>query len=329
MPGSSKSLARDNTVLGFRKVDDPPPPRRRKRDSHKGTFGHVFVVAGSQRMMGAALLCSEAATRAGAGLVTLGCPRSLQRYVAPACPTTISIPLPETFEASLALGAWPAIKAFCENATVLALGPGLSRHPATALLARRIVERVELPLVIDADGLNAVSEDVGVLKRAKGPVVVTPHPGEMSRLIGAAIGEIQGDRKGFACRFAKQYNVTVVLKGAGTVVAGGGRVYINDTGNPYMASGGTGDVLTGMIAGLLAHRMSPFDAARTAAYWHGLIGDEAPNAAGPGAVTAADLVDHLQSSTTDLDWYHEELHLEDSHVFDPDREDGSDNGNGW
>jgi NAD(P)H-hydrate epimerase len=243
----------------------------------------------------------------------------------------MSIPLEETFEGSLSLGAWPEIEAFCENADVVALGPGLSRHPSTAMLVRRIVDLVDLPMVIDADGLNALAENPELLSRRKksAPIVVTPHPGEMSRLAGVPIGEIQQDRKGIACRFAKKHNVTVVLKGAGTIVAGAGRVYLNETGNPYMASGGTGDVLTGMVAGLLAQRMNPFEAARTATYWHGLIGDEAPNAAGPGVVTAADLVDHLQSSTTELDWYHEELHLEDSHMFDPDREDGTEDGNDW
>ena len=307
----------------FREVQTPPPPERRRPDGHKGDYGHVLVVAGSRRMMGAAILCSTAATRAGAGLVTLACPAGMQPSVAPASPTTMSLPLKETGDGSIALGAWPQVEAFAERATVIAAGPGLGRNRSTVLFVRRLVERAALPLVLDADALNALAGHAGLVRAARGPVILTPHPGEMSRLTGHSTAEIQANRRGAACDLAQGTGAIVVLKGAQTVVAGAGKVYVNTSGNPYMASGGTGDVLTGMIAGLLAQRMSPFDAARTGVYWHGLTADRAPNAAGPGAVTAADLLVGMQSSASDIDWYNEQLDLEDRDVFDPDAADAA------
>jgi hydroxyethylthiazole kinase-like uncharacterized protein yjeF len=309
-------------VSGFQEVDYPPVPAARDTDAHKGDFGHLLVVAGSRRMMGAAMLCCRAATRSGAGLVTLACPASMQRSVAGALPTTMTLPLSETLDGSLALGAWPRIEAFCERATVIACGPGLGQNRSTQMLVRRIVERSPLPLVLDADALNALAECPDLIASARGPVIVTPHPGEMARLTGQTVEAVQSDRRGAATRFAEQTGATVVLKGAHTVVAKRGRVYVNDSGNPYMASGGAGDVLTGMVAGLLAQKTGAFDAARTTVYWHGLAADRAPNAAGPGAVTAEDILDQLRRSATDIDWDKEEIRLDDSSMFDPD-DDGS------
>jgi NAD(P)H-hydrate epimerase len=315
--------------MNFREVGPPSLPPGRKERSHKGDYGHVLVVGGSRRMMGAALMCSQAAIRVGAGLTTLACPRSLQPMVPWDLPTSMSLPLPETPEGSIALGAWPQIQAFTERATVLAVGPGLSRNRATALLVQRIVREAPLPVVLDADGLNALEGRADLLNDAKSPIIVTPHPGEMSRLNDRPVSDIQQDRRGAACRFAARHHVTAVLKGAGTVVAGDRRVYVNPSGNPYMACGGAGDVLTGMVAGLLAQKLRPFDAARTAVYWHGLAADRAPNSAGPGAVTATDIVQHLNRSASDIDWYNEEIDLDESHRYDPDRTDEDDEPNPW
>ena len=301
----------------------PSVPELRRPDSHKGEFGHVLVVAGSRRMMGAAVLCSRAATRAGAGLVTLGCPSGMQPYVAQASPTSMTLPLKETPDGGVALGAWPQVEAFCDRASVIAAGPGLGRNRSTELFVRRLVERSTLPLVLDADALNALAGSADALSSAQVPVIVTPHPGEMSRLTDRSTAQIQGDRRRAARSFAGRTGAVVVLKGAGTVVADAERIYVNETGNPYMASGGAGDVLTGMIAGLLARGLAPFDAARTAAYWHGLAGDRAPSAVGPGAVTATDLLEQLRRSASDIDWYGEELDLGHERVFDPDREEES------
>lgn len=305
----------------FREVEHPPLPEPRAPATHKGHFGHVLVIAGSRRMAGAAALCSAAATRAGAGLVTLACPAGIQPHLAAAWPTTMTLPLKETPDGTIALGAWPQLEPFFDKATVVAAGPGLGRNPSTDLLVHRLIERSPLPLVLDADALNAIAGNAGLLYPARAPVIVTPHPGEMSRLCGRAAAEVQANRRGAACDFAERHRVIVVLKGAETIVAGAGKVFINASGNPYMASGGAGDVLTGMIAALLAQRLNPFDAARTAVYWHGLAGDRAPSAAGPGAVTALDLLEQLRRSGSDIDWYNEELDLEERHVFDPDAVD--------
>lgn len=307
----------------FYQVEQPPLPEPRNEASHKGDFGHVLVIAGSRRMMGAAALCGIAASRVGSGLVTLACPASMQPHVAQAWPTMMTLPLSETFDGGIALGAWPRIEEFLGRATVVAAGPGLGLNPSTVLLVHRLVERAPLPLVLDADALNALAGRTELLRSATGPVVVTPHPGEMARLTGRPVAEIQQDRGAAAHEFVQGGTMTLVLKGAGTVVAGAGQLYVNMSGNPYMASGGAGDVLTGMIAGLLAQKMAPFDAARAAVFWHGLAADRAPNAGGPGAVTALDILDQLRKSGTDIDWYGEELHLEDDHVYDPDRPEDS------
>jgi len=305
-------------VPDFYQVDQPPLPEARKEDAHKGDFGHVLVIAGSRRMMGAAALASLAATRVGAGLVTLACPKSMQPHILAASPTTMTLPLRETPDGAIALGAWPELLAFFPRATVIAAGPGLGRSPSTELLIHRLVELSPLPLVLDADAINALAGHADLLRSAKVPIILTPHPGEMSRLTGKPVSEIQYDRRVTAHRFAEDHRVTLVLKGSGTVVAGAGQVYVNASGNPYMATGGAGDVLTGMIAGLLAQKLTPFEAARIAVYWHGLAADRAPAANGPGAVTAADLLDQLRRSTADIDWYNEELRLDEEEVFDPD-----------
>ena len=190
-------------------------------------------------------------------------------------------------------------------------------------MVHRLVERSPLPLVLDADALNALQGKADLLKSAKAPVIITPHPGEMSTLTGKPTAEIQYYRRSVAHDFAQRYRVTVALKGAGTVVAGEGQVFVNTSGNPYMASGGTGDVLTGMIAGLLAQKMSPFEATRTAVYSHGLAADRAPTSAAPGAVTATAIIEQLRRSGPAIDWYPEELRVDAARVFAPDEPDGS------
>ncbi len=307
----------------FYEVDEPPLPEPRKEQGHKGDFGHVLVVAGSRKMMGAAELASIAATRAGCGLVTLACPASMQPHVAQAWPTTMTLPLNETPDGSISLGAWPKIAAFFDRATVMAVGPGLGRNRSTELLVHRLIERSPVPLVLDADALNALEGNTALLQSARVPIIITPHPGEMSRLTGKSVADIQGDRRSAAFRFAECCRCTVVLKGAGTVVAGSGQVYVNTTGNPYMATGGVGDVLTGMVAGLLAQKMSPFEAARTAVYWHGLAADRAPSAGGPGAVTAIDIIEQLRRAGSEIDWYNEEISVGEDGIFDPDVDDES------
>ncbi|MDI6711082.1 MAG: NAD(P)H-hydrate dehydratase [Bacillota bacterium] len=269
------------------------PPR--SPQAHKGDFGRVLLVAGSRGMAGAARLAAAGALRAGAGLVTLAVPAGLQPVVAAGLTEAMTLGLPETVEGSLSLAAYDALAPSTALATVLALGPGLSTHPETVEVVRRLVQETSLPCVVDADGLNALALGALELRSRKGraPLILTPHPGEMARLVGRPAGEVQADRTGTATRGAAEWNAVVVLKGARTVIAGpDGTTYLNPTGNPGMASGGMGDVLTGIIAGLLAQGLDPLRAAAAGVYLHGRAGDLAVAARGgePRGLLAGDLL---------------------------------------
>ena len=261
----------------------------RAPDAHKGDMGRVFLLAGSKEMSGAAALCTTGALRIGAGLVTLGLPKSLHGPMVQKLTEAMFKVLPETKEGSLNLQGLPEIVSTIERMDAAGIGPGLSQQPQTKALVRQLLPKINKPLVLDADGLNALAEDVGLLKKLLLPIILTPHPGEMGRLIRQSSEDVQRDRKRTAVEFAKLHKVVVVLKGHGTVVASfDGSVYINETGNPGMASGGFGDVLTGMIAGLLGQKLSLFDAARLGVYLHGLAGDLAA-AQGQVGLLASDL----------------------------------------
>lgn len=266
---------------------------RREPDAHKGRFGHVLVLAGSTGFAGAACLAAEAALRCGAGLVTLGVPSSLLPVVATKLTACMTHPFREVPGGAFALGALPEILAFAQRCTVVALGPGIGRHRSTAKLVHALIRTLGKPLVLDADGLNALEGEAAVLKDARAPVVITPHPGEMARLTGLATRDIQARRQEVATAFARQHSVVVALKGHRTVVTDGRQVYVNETGNPAMASGGTGDVLTGLVAGLLAQGLAPFPATCLAVNLHGLAGDIAAAEAGTPAVTTTDLLNCL------------------------------------
>ncbi len=271
--------------------------KKRKKESHKGDFGHLFVMAGSSGYTGAALLCSQAALLSGSGLVTLGIPESLNTIVAKRIWELMTLPLPETREKSFSLRALPAILKKVEACDAVAIGPGLSRNRETVRLVHQLIPRIKKPMVIDADGLNAVSENPLVLKKAKAPVIVTPHPGEMARLIRKTGKEVQRDRKKVAKLFSFGYNVITVLKGYHTLVASPtGKLYVNPTGNPGMAKGGCGDVLTGIIGSFLGQGMSPFAAACNGVYVHGLAGDLAVKEKGEVSLLAGDLLKFLPSA---------------------------------
>jgi NAD(P)H-hydrate epimerase len=242
---------------------------------NKGTYGHLVVLAGSEGKTGAAALTSQGALRAGAGLVTLGIPASLNDIMEVKLTEAMTLPLPEAEDArALGRQALKPLQNFLENKTALALGPGLGTHPETRELVRHLARDLALPLVMDADGVNALAGDADLLKDAAGPRVLTPHPGEMARFLGITVPEVQADRLGTTLKAAARTRAVVVLKGAQTVVADpGGRASLNSTGNPALASGGTGDVLTGLIGGFLAQKLSPWDAARLGVYLHGLAAD--------------------------------------------------------
>ena len=274
---------------------------RRKADSNKGDYGHVFVLAGSAGFTGAAALCSQAALVSGSGLVTLGIAKSLNPIMARKLTEVMTRPLPETSGQTLSEKAYPAIMKFSEKADCIALGPGLSRDPSTQRLVRKLITTLKKPVVIDADGINAFEGKADLLKRAKAPVVITPHPGEMSRLSGLSVKRIAAAKEKVAKEFANKYNVVCVLKGHRTVVARpDGKTYVNPTGNPGMAKGGTGDVLTGIIASFIGQGMRPFDAAMLGVYLHGFAGDLAAKEKGEISMLASDLLNKIPAAIKKL-----------------------------
>lgn len=246
----------------------------RPPDGHKGTFGTCLLICGSRGFTGAVCLTAMAAVRAGAGLVRLAYPESLSPIIESAVLEPVKHPLPETGEKTLSLQALEPLLELAAGADAVAIGPGITTHSETRQLLLELLPKIEKPLVLDADGLNNLAGDVTILNRIKPPVILTPHPGEMSRLTGIPIQEINRRRVEIAREFTSQHKVFLVLKGAPTVVAAPeGRIFINPTGNSGLGSGGTGDVLTGLLAGLLAQGASPLNAALSAVFIHGLAAD--------------------------------------------------------
>jgi hydroxyethylthiazole kinase-like uncharacterized protein yjeF len=275
---------------------DATLPRRRP-DSHKGTYGHVYVVAGARGFTGAAVLAARGAIRGGAGLVTVAIPRSLVTVPTASLPEAMTLPLPETDAGTLSAAAEGVIReavsaADGKHPAVVAMGPGLTTHPEVVTAVRRLLPSLGGPVVVDADALNALAGNTAPLREAAGPVVITPHPGELARLMATSIPEIQRDRVAAARAAAAATRAVTVLKGARTVVAApDGRAGIVPNGNGAMATGGTGDVLTGIVGALLAQQLPPWEAAACAAYLHGLAGDiAAPGEFGLLAHEVADAV---------------------------------------
>ena len=264
----------------------------RRPDVHKGDFGHIFILAGSARFSGAAVLSGEAAIRSGAGLVTLGIPKSLNSAIIKIKPKEVmTLPLPETSDGSLSSAGYKKIKDFVKNADVLVVGPGLTQNKSTQGLTRKVISKIDKPVVIDADGLNALVGHLDLVGFAR---ILTPHPGEMARLLGFSIKKVQDNRIYITRKFAKDYKVTLVLKGHDTIVADfNGNLYINKTGNPGMATAGSGDVLTGMIAAFLAQGLKAFDASKYAVYLHGLAGDLAAKEKTQLGMIASDIIDKI------------------------------------
>lgn len=264
----------------------------RKPDAHKGQFGHLLVLAGSPGKTGAAALVSQAALRVGTGLITLGIPESLNPILEEKLTEVMTEPLPETREKTLALSAQQRIFELCSRKTTLAIGPGLSLNTETTRLVQQLIRKCPLPAVIDADGLSALAGKTEILRKSQKELILTPHPGEMARLAGSSIEDVQKNRIEVARGFAEEYGVVLVLKGSRSLVASpGGEIFINPTGNPGMASGGVGDVLTGMIAGLMAQGFPVLEAAKLGVYLHGLAGDYTAFLKGERGIAATDLVE--------------------------------------
>ncbi|HXF26479.1 MAG TPA: NAD(P)H-hydrate dehydratase [Bryobacteraceae bacterium] len=273
----------------FRHLLQPRP-----KESNKGKYGHVLAIAGARGKTGAAAMTGLAALRAGAGLVTVASAESAINAIAAHAPEIMTEPLPETQAGSISTRALDVerLEPILKGKNVVALGPGLSTHAETVRVVEQVVKHVELPMVIDADALNALAGKEIPTPAAR---VLTPHPGEMGRLIGKSVADVQSDRVGVARDFAKERRVTLVLKGNRTVIAfPDGRVFINPTGSPALSTGGTGDVLTGLIAGLIAQSPEDADAAVLAAvYLHGRAGELGAAELGERCLIATDLFRYL------------------------------------
>ncbi len=273
-------------------VTDLPYLAPRSADANKGTFGRVLVVAGSRGMSGAAVLCGSAALRGGAGLVRVAVPREVQPIVAVGNPCCMTVPLPEDAEGKLDLSAARDILTLARSSDVVAIGPGLGRGAPLTALVTRLLEHLQGPLVLDADGLNAVVQNTAALRRSA-PLILTPHPGEFGRLLNVDTGAVQANRRELATTFAAEHGLVLLLKGHRTIVTDGKRLYENTTGNPGMATAGSGDVLTGLVAALLAQGLDAFAAAQLGAYLHGLAGDLAKAELGEVGMIATDLLERL------------------------------------
>jgi NAD(P)H-hydrate epimerase len=267
------------------------PPR--PADSNKGLFGRILIVAGSRGMSGAAVLCAGSALRGGAGLVKVAVPAEILPIVAAGQPCCTTAALPQDAEGRISALALSSLMSLSEGHDVVAVGPGLDRSAELATLVPELVEKIARPMVIDADGLNAFVGQAERLHATAAPRIITPHPGEFARLLQLDVKTVQSQRRELATEFALKQNLIVVLKGHGTIVTDGRRVYVNTTGNPGMATGGTGDVLTGLIAALLGQHLAPFDAAQLGVYVHGLAGDLARDQIGEVSLIATDLLDFL------------------------------------
>jgi NAD(P)H-hydrate epimerase len=265
------------------------PPR--PGDTHKGDNGHIAVIAGSEGLTGAAVLASYGALRSGGGLVTLGIAQSLHDIMEMKCTEVMTRSLPEDTRGVLSLAAQEHIREMAQKADVLLIGPGLSTCGDITQLVQNLVQCISIPMVIDADGLNALAKNMDILEQAACALVFTPHPGEMARLAKIPLNDVQANRMEVARTYAQRWGATVVLKGARTVIATpDGQVYTNTTGNPVLATGGTGDVLAGLIAGFIGQGMTPENAAVAAVYIHGRTADTLARQAGERGILAGELL---------------------------------------
>ncbi|MHB8973316.1 MAG: NAD(P)H-hydrate dehydratase [Pirellulaceae bacterium] len=284
---------------------DLPRLSPRTAESHKGDYGRALLLGGSRGMSGAIALSGMAALRAGAGLVTLGVPTMCLETVAGFEPCFMTVPLPCDEHGCLGEAAAAAIQPWIARADVVACGPGLGRGPGVSPLVRSLYTSVTSPLVIDADGLNALAEPAGGLAEAGGPRIITPHPGEFQRLCGGDAQDPRGQQDPAgqqmqAVEMARAYRIVVVLKGHRTLITDGRRWVHNTTGNPGMATAGSGDVLTGILTALLGQGLDTWEAARLGVYLHGLAGDVAARRHTQVAMTARDLVQFLPAAWQEL-----------------------------
>jgi hydroxyethylthiazole kinase-like uncharacterized protein yjeF len=295
----------DDKSLTLEMVDEEfvvPLFGRRKRDTHKGSYGHLLVISGSLGKTGAAVMAGRAALKMGAGLVTVATASSCLPLVARSTPELMTEPLAETKEKTIAVEAVGRAVELCRGKDGLVLGPGLSTHPSTARFVGELLAKVKLPLVLDADGLNILAENQTLMQKLPRPAILTPHPGEFGRFLGMNAAAVLEKRLELVPEFAKKHNVVLVLKGYRTLVAApDGRTYINSTGNPGLATGGSGDVLSGMLGGQLVQEKDALRAALSAVYAHGLAGDRAAERLSQKSLTATDIIRTLPAALQELE----------------------------
>ena len=288
-----------NKTPKLQPVKSLPPAPARPEVANKGTFGRVLIVAGSRGMSGAACLAGLGSLRGGAGLVTVAVPAGILPIVAAVEPSYLTLPLPEDATGKISQPARSALEPALRGQTTIAVGPGLGQSLALSGLVRWLFESVDLPGVFDADALNLLSvHPVALKSRARNsgagpPRVLTPHPGEFARLISSQVAEVEKSRESLAAQFAAEHKLILVLKGHRTLITDGRRIAVNSTGNSGMATGGCGDVLTGLIAALLAQRMAPFEAAQLGVHLHGLAGDLAARSHSEPGLIASDVTHSL------------------------------------
>jgi NAD(P)H-hydrate epimerase len=287
-PGCAPRTFLLSRLAAARALPDRPPA------GHKGSFGHVLVVAGSRGKSGAAALAAEGAVRSGAGLVTVACPSSLHAILETKCTEAMTVPVAETEEGSLASAGQELVVSLAAERDVVALGPGLGRDRDTRAFVHAVVEKIERPLVLDADALFALAEEPGVLRRRRAATVLTPHPGEAARLLGVSASRVNRDRPDAARRIAELTGAVTLLKGAASLVASpDGALLVNPTGGPALGSGGTGDVLAGVVAAFLAQGLEPALGAALAAFVHGAGADRIAARQGDAGLAARDLAAEL------------------------------------
>ena len=277
--------------------------KTRDSDSHKGSHGHLLVIAGSKGKSGAAILAANGAVRSGAGLVTICSPACVNNIIEANTIEAMSAELMDTNEGSISNNsAKKAVNILNDKKSALAIGPGLTTNKSTKLFFKEILLNLSVPAIIDADGINILSDNLGLLKKIDVPIILTPHPGEMARLCKLPINEVQENRIDISLEFAKKHNCYLVLKGAKSIIADpDGNIFINPTGNPAMASGGMGDVLTGIIGSLLAQGYSPIDSCKLGTFIHGYTADLTVQEFGAPGIIASDVVENIPSSFKNIE----------------------------
>ncbi len=269
---------------------------KRKDNTHKGDFGHALVIAGSKGKTGAAAMTATAALRMGAGLVTMAVPESLNPIFEEKVTEVMTEPVGD-IDGFFSEDAYGKIMELTEKKSVIIIGPGTSTHPETARLVKKLIAKIKgIPVVIDADGLNIIAEDVSILKDAKTELILTPHPAEMARLVGMTTAEVLGNKIAIARKFAVDNSVTLILKGADTIIATKDeKIHVNSTGNSALSTAGTGDVLTGMVGGALAQGLNVLRSCIIGTYVHGAVGDEISEKFGRVGIIATDLLGVIPS----------------------------------